>query len=490
MKLALFGMIFQQAISFISGLVIARVIGATEYGVFSLARSIQQIFGLFSRLGLDVGLQRFMGEAGTDLKSRGDKLSMIGRFRLLAFACSLIPRLLVALGFGSQIEEHLYRYEQFSAILLVTFIATPFLTDIAVLGGVYRGTFNPAPAVVAEYIILPSIRLLTILVLFASGFRLWGVVVGSSLAATIASLFLAVKFRRYLSSFPPHEEPIVKTGIVCTTLRYSAVIAFAMSVTLLTRSVDSFFLGYYTSAEVVGQYALVQMMLILIGLFGAALGQTLGAQIAARYAVGDRAGIEVLLERNVRLIALVSCPLFAVFFFWGTDLVQVFGPSYQLPSAVVRWLAAGALLVTLTACAGFALSMTGRHTLELKILFVGLVASVVLCAILVPWLGQLGAAVAVFLSLALVNLVRLYVVWRNLNVFHLRWPHMRTFVLALALAFPLSFTVGGEGLERILRAAGGAFVYLLFYAAVSWLLIDKDERESIRQILTKRFKRT
>lgn len=488
--MASFGMIYQQAISFVSGLIVARVIGASEYGIFSLARSIQQVVGLFSRLGLDVGLQRFMGEAGNHTEKQAARLAMIGRFRLVALGLSLLPIALLALGLGAQIEEHLYRYDQFSAVLLATFIAIPFLSDIAVLGGVYRGTFNPAPAIVAEYIILPSIRLLAILVLFALGFRLWAVVVGSSLAALAASLFLAVKFHRYQSSFPSHGEPIADAGMIGTTLRYSAVIACAMSVTLLTRSVDSFLLGYYTSAAEVGQYALVQMMLILVGLFGAALGQTLGAQIAERFAAEDHAGIERLLERNVRLIALVSCPLFAVFFFWGTDLVLVFGPSYQLPAAVVRWLAAGALLLTLTACAGFALSMTGRHALELKILILGLATSLLLCATLIPGLGQLGAAVAVFVSLALVNLVRLYVVWRDLHVFHLRWGHLRTFVLALALSFPLSFTAGGEGYERILRAAGGAFAYLLIYAATAWWLMERDERESIRQIFAKRLNRT
>lgn len=488
--MASFGMIYQQAISFVSGLIVARIIGASEYGIFSLARSIQQVVGLFSRLGLDVGLQRFMGEAGSNPELQAARLRMIGRFRLVTLGLSLLPIVLLVLGLGAQIEEHLYRYDQFSAVLLVTFIAVPFLSDIAVLGGVYRGTFNPAPAVLAEYIILPSIRLLAILILFALGFRLWAVVVGSSLAALAASLFLAVKFHRYRRSFPSHDDPIAEAGVAGTTLRYSAVIACAMSVTLLTRSVDSFFLGYYTSAEDVGQYALVQMMLILVGLFGAALGQTLGAQIAERFAATDHVGIERLLERNVRLIALVSCPLFAVFFFWGTDLVLMFGPSYQLPSAVVRWLAAGALLLTLTACAGFALSMTGRHALELKILILGLAASVLLCATLIPGLGQLGAAVAVFASLALANLVRLYVVWRDLNVFHLRWGHLRTLVLALALSFPLSFTAGGEGTERILRATGGSFVYLLIYAAVVWWLMEKDERASVRLIFAKRFNRT
>ena len=42
------GTAYQQCLSFVSGLVVARVIGAAEYGVFNLARS----------LGLDLPLAR------------------------------------------------------------------------------------------------------------------------------------------------------------------------------------------------------------------------------------------------------------------------------------------------------------------------------------------------------------------------------------------------------------------------------------------------
>lgn len=485
MPLTIFGMIYQQGISFVSGVIIARVIGASEYGVFSLARNIQQLVGLFCRLGFEVSLQRFMGEVGKNPELQSIRLGMIGHFRLVALGLSLIPIAILALGFGGQIEEHIYRYDHFAAVLLVTFIAVPFLSDIAVLGGVYRGTLNPTPSVIAEYILQPSIRLLTILILFALGFRLWGVVVGSAFASIVASLFLTLKFRRYQKSFFEAKKRVNDTRLFGATIRYSAVIVCAMGVTTLTRSVDSFYLGYYTTAADVGQYALVQMMLILVGLFGTALGQTLGAQIAERFSAGDNAGVEELLERNVRLSALVSCPIFAVFFFWGADLMLVFGSSYQFSVNVIRWLSGGALLITLTASAGFALSMSGRHTLELKILILGLVVSALLGALFVPKWGQLGAAVAVFVSLAIVNMARLYVVWRNLNVFHLRWGHIRILIIAMALSFPLSFTAGGESYERILRAGSGALAYLLIYVASSWLLMSVDERNSIKRIVLK-----
>jgi len=490
LMIAAFGMIFQQVISFSSGLIIARVLGAAEYGVFTLARNVQQAVCLFSRLGLDVGLQRFMGEVGAATLDQSRRLGMIGKFRTAALAASLLPILLLVLGLGNWVERSFYRYEGFSAVLLLTFLAIPFLSDLAVLGGVYRGTKNPAPAVIAEFIVMPSVRLATIVLLFAGGFRLWGVVVGTSLASLIAWAYLTWKFKAYQRTFAKSFNSAGEAyAQVRRTLGYSIVIACAMSVTLMTRSVDTFFLGYFASAHDVGQYALVQMMLILVGLFGAALGQSLGAQIAEKFGANDSAGIELLLERNVRLIALVSCPLFAVFCFWGSDLVLIFGPTYQISSAVVRWLAASSLLLTLMACAGFALSMTGKHALELKILLLGLVVSVCLCAYLIPVWGQLGAAFAVFVSLSIVNLLRLYAVWRVLRVFHLRWAHLRILGVAVLLALPLSLTAGGEGISRILRACGGTCAYLVLYASLTWMLLEQKDRDRLKLFFMQRLKK-
>src|SRR5712691_2362933 len=63
--IAAVGMIYQQGISFLSLLFVAQVIGAADYGIFNLARNLVQVTGSFTRLGLDLGLQRYFGETNT-----------------------------------------------------------------------------------------------------------------------------------------------------------------------------------------------------------------------------------------------------------------------------------------------------------------------------------------------------------------------------------------------------------------------------------------
>ncbi len=482
-SIAAFGMVYQQALSFVSGLVIARVIGAADYGIFNLARNILLVVGIYTRLGLDVGLQRFIGEAGQGTQEQEARLTLSRYFRLATFAASLLPIAAVGLGLGDWVEATVYRYEGFSRVLLVTLLALPFLSDLAVLGGQLRGTLNPAPSVLAEYVVMPTVRLVAIVLLFALGYRLWAVVLGTSGATVVAAVFL---HRRALAAIPaafsrlPGASPA--SGEVGKVISYSLVIAAAMSVTTLTRTVDTFFLGRFCSARDLGEYSLSQMMLLLVGLFGSALGQSLGGQIAHRYAQRDMQGMESLLAENVRWIALVSCPLFAVFYFWGADLAMVFGASYRISAGVIRWLAATSLVATLTACAGFTLSMTGRQGLELRILLSGLVATLGFCWLGVPDWGQLGAACAVFSAILLTNIARLWFVWREFRIFHLRLSLLGIFATAMLCGLASSVFAGGAGLERILRAVAGSTASVIAYAFFAWfLLFTEAEKQALRQ---------
>src|SRR6266481_329663 len=91
------GTAYQQGISFISGLIVARVIGAADYGIFNLARSLVDLTGILTRLGLDIGLQRYFGENNT-AQDRAARVVTLRRVRLLASSCALLPIVAVALG--------------------------------------------------------------------------------------------------------------------------------------------------------------------------------------------------------------------------------------------------------------------------------------------------------------------------------------------------------------------------------------------------------
>jgi hypothetical protein len=128
-------------------------------------------------------------------------------FRIVTLGVAIVPPALVVTGLGGYVEQSIYRYPDFAKILLVMLIALPFATDIAVLGGAYRGVLNPAPSILANFVVQPTVRLTIMGLLFVLGFRLWAVVVATSASYVVSWLMLALLARKDMPGSSPPDRP-------------------------------------------------------------------------------------------------------------------------------------------------------------------------------------------------------------------------------------------------------------------------------------------
>jgi O-antigen/teichoic acid export membrane protein len=471
------GTLYRQVVSFISGLIVARVIGASEYGIFNLARNLVEVTGIFTRLGLDLGLQRHFGETNA-ARDRASSIVVLHRLRLLASAVALLPVVAVALGLGRFLEENVYHHSRFAEVLLCLALALPFLTDLSVLGGAYRGILKLSPSVMAESVLLPTVRLAVIVILFMAGWRLWAVVVGTTLGSFVAAAFLATRarsdFRGDASARPQSWNDAFRVA------RYSSVLAGCMIVTALTTNMDTFMLGHFATAHDLGQYSLVKTLLILTGVFGAACGQGLEALVADRHFRGDVDGMVHVMSLTARLITLVTVPIFAIFLFWGAQLTHLFGPSFAVSQTVVSWLAVGPFVSMIFWPSHCALSMTGKHVLELKILSMGLVVATLLCWVAVPAFGQLGAAVATCTSVVFANLARVLIVRRSIGRFPLGTDIFVITAAGIGLALGSSVVIAQLPLSSFWSIVCGIGCFLLAYGVAGWThLLSESEKHGI-----------
>jgi O-antigen/teichoic acid export membrane protein len=471
------GTVYQQGVSFISGLIVARVIGASDYGIFNLARNLVDLSAIVTRLGLDIGLQRFFGETNT-AQNHASRIVVLRQVRLLASALSLLPVAAVALGVGRFLEANVYHYSHFAEVLLCLALALPFFTDIGVLGGAYRGILKLSPTVITECVLMPTIRLALILILFVAGWRLWAVVAGTTVASFLASAFLAIRARDDFRAREPAPQDSWANAL--RVVRYSSVLAVAVLATTLTASMDMLILGRFATAQDLGQYSLVKMLLVLMGVFGAGFTSGLGALVAERHFRGDVDGVLHVMSLTARLVTLVTMPIFAIFLFWGAKIALLFGSSFAVSQAVVGWLATSQFVLMVFGPAGWALSMTGRHVLEVKILIGGLVLSALLCWIAVPALGQLGAAIATCCSIGIANLVRLLFVRRSIGAFPFGSDIIVITVAGILLAWGIHVVVAQLSFPSLWNTVCGIGCFVLAYGVVCWThLLSPSEKGGI-----------
>jgi O-antigen/teichoic acid export membrane protein len=472
-------MFYAKVVGFAAGLLIARVIGATQYGIFNVARNILDCCIIVTPLGLDYALQRHFGSAPEQLSRRLRQLTF---FRIVTLGVAIVPPTLFAIGLGDYVEQSIYHYPDFAKILLVALIALPFATDIAVLGGAYRGVLNPAPSILANFVVQPTVRLMIMGLLFVLGFRLWAVVVATSASYVVSWLMLALLARKDMPGNSPldHQD----WADIRSVFSYSLSLAATAVFTTWIRSADSLFLGHFGTSKDVGQYAAILMVAQLIGLVAEALGQTIGARTALYFRNNDLLAVENLLMEYGRRTAILSAPVFAVVLFWGDRIDLVLGPSFVVDFPVVALVAARMFLQIIVGGSGFALSMTGWHFREAALLGCGVLFSLLACSILIPRYGQTGAALASFAALSAIHLVRYAVVRTMFRIRVVGISVVATTALAVATSAVSYFLMSPFSDRTLPSTLLQATISIALYAALAWpLLFTSEDRAIVSSLL-------
>jgi O-antigen/teichoic acid export membrane protein len=118
------------------------------------------------------------------------------------------------------------------------------------------------------------------------------------------------------------------------------------------------------------------------------------SQISSLFHGNAKAELQAVLRSLSMISATLAVGAFVVIAFGGKLLLWVFGPVYVSAYPALLVLAAGASVVALAGPAPYLLLLTGNEGLYPRITAWGLLSRLVLIAVLGPWLGLMGAAIA------------------------------------------------------------------------------------------------
>ena len=129
---------------------------------------------------------------------------------------------------------------------------------------------------------------------------------------------------------------------------------------------------------------------------------------------------------------------------------------------------------------GWALSMTGKHLFELKVLSAGLIIATLLCWFAVPAFGQLGAAVATCTSVAVANIARALLARRSLGAFPFGRDIFIITAAGVGLAWASNVVVAQFSLTSFWSAVSGIGCFLVAYGIAAWThLLSESEKSGV-----------
>lgn len=470
------GTLLQQVVTFVTGIFVARWLGPDNYGILSITRNVFTVVMIIAPLGLDLSLLRHLSEIGGD---DARSLSHVRVLRILVAVVTGLIVLLVALFVGPWLEAHVYHQPGFCRYLFLTFIALPFMADIALMTAVFRAHHHPAPQLIVSLYVQPLIRLGGIIAFLTLGLGLEGVLSATALGTIIACVLIALLFVRFIRSRGIRPAALDHKDLVSIgkLMRYSAWLAMTLLVYGGLKSIDILTLGVFRPAKEVGNYAALSAIAQLIPIASQSLSQTLGPTVAKLYHEGKVREMGAELDSYLRHATLMSGPLFAGVAAFGPWLDMIFGPKYHFTPGVSVMLSAGFYVSAVLAPMGYSLSMTGRHRMEFAVLASGTLIVLVLAWLLVPSFGALGAASAVLLGYGAINGIRYQLVKRTYGLTIGGLADLIPPACCLALGEMLS-GIGlliGKSLPCLILL--GLFYLLLVTLMYGMLLLSAEEKQ-------------
>lgn len=386
---------------------LARRLGSTVFGVFSLALSIEMLLFVVSDFGVSQALQRFVAESRHD---RSVVAEIVGDAIRLTLLGSLLGAVLLAAL--ADVIAHAFRAPSLGWTLRGMALALIGINFLQMFAGVFTALRCQA-MVLTAYLVENAVELTAsvglVLTLGGAAAAALGRAIGYLTGATVA---LALTVRLVGSRVLPtvvrperHLRQIVSDA--------GALLIVNGSYTLYAQ-IDALLIGAFLSVTSVGLW---QAPLRLVSLL-AYPGQAIASAVAPRLARSDRRGVEPeSFIRAVRVLVLLMAAMTAVTTAWATPIIGlILGSSFRGSAGVLRGLAPFIFLSGLGPLVSVGMNYLGVARRRIPIAVATILVNLILDLVLIPRIGVIGGAVGTDAAVLLYVPAHFYYCQRILNV--------------------------------------------------------------------------
>jgi O-antigen/teichoic acid export membrane protein len=404
---AIFARGFEVGIKFIFQVVVARMLGSAEAGLFLLALSIGSVVSAAAKFGIDRALvppiarARQGGENGRALGQTVAALSAI-----LAIAAPVGILVLVA---AEPLAHFVFHKPELTTPLRWTAVSIVLLSVLngivgaltalgaAAIGDVLRNTLWPA--------------LCTVLVLFLSD------AAEASAAATISIVVAVVAawwlLRRLLAApWPRWREVRLPDRIMAVAAPLWAV----DTIDVILSTVPTIVLGMAATNSEVAIFSVANRISLILVAIISAIGNAATPRLALFADANDKMRLGRLMRDAFLLAAAFCLPLALVLLAAPRLVMGLFGPDFADGATVLRILVVGYVFYTAFACTSEVLMMSGHGRSLRRIRFMTLGVCLAMSATAIPLFGAVGAALATAVTMSLSALATGMAVRRQLGL--------------------------------------------------------------------------
>jgi O-antigen/teichoic acid export membrane protein len=400
------------AVAFGIQILLARLLGAKQYGTYMLALTWINLLALLATLGLDVASLRYIPtyEVNEEWSSLRGLLLKSRSIVLRASLC--IAGLGILVMWFSPFHFEMTLKKTFT----IAFCILPIVVLVRLRLAVLRALKMVIQALLPQDVLRPFF--LGLLVILVSQ------VLPSRLQAPVAMLcnLFAMLGVLILSGFWMHRRLPVPVHAVeprFTTRDWLAVavpLLLISGMQMVLKRTDIIMLGGITGTEAAGIYAVAAQISSLLGFGLNSMNFIAAPMIAQLHASHRKAKLQNLLSFSAKGIFIFTAPTAILMIILGEWLLGLFGPKFPAGYHALIILLVAQIINAFCGFVGLMMSMTGHQNQSALILGISTIVNILLNVLLIPRWGVMGAAVATGITTVLWNISMLIYVRTRLRI--------------------------------------------------------------------------
>lgn len=383
-------------VAFLFQVIVARLLGVSDFGSYALALSISNISVLFSKVGYDTAAIKYI----SIYTREGNREAAHG---FLKYASSVVTTLSILIGLivvANDVGPVDY-IPQLNGAWALAFLI-PLLSLTALRRGVALGFKMLFMAEIPGGIVRPIVCLALMSGIYIGGVALdykvalWCYAVAAAIALVIGTYPL---YKRTTSVRSSHANTDQKES--WKNVSFSLFVNTALHQVI--KSLDIVILSFFVSPSIVAIYAAATRIADLVVFALSAVNIMVAPRVAELYKEERFSELQLVLTNNIKIVVSFSIFIACLFILFGKQILSVYGGDFIDGYAVLIIFVFAQLVNSCTGSVGFLLTMSGNHAVAVKIMSYTAVCTIVLYSVLIPAYGSQGAAISSAISTIIWN---------------------------------------------------------------------------------------
>ncbi len=457
--------IIEKIIQAVRGVIFARMLGPSEYGVFNLAFFFIPLVVAVAKLGIPSCYVRYAPQY--------EKKGMLGDFLKKGYLLTIgagIFFTIFSLIFSKQISILIYKSEDYNLIIILC-------------------AFTVIPCVMYENLIASfnGIRVfkMSTLLRFSQffGFTVFGIVLvifypktASIISANLLAFVLVLAvFGFIVWKYILHSESQNKK--VHEDHFYSKIFKFSIWFTLipiidtLFHYTDRWMLNRFLGLEEVGIYSIAVNITGILFMFGMIAGNVLAPNLSRIWENGEKDRALSLINLSVKINIVFLLVIAVILSLFKQQFISIlYGPVYIKSVSVLDMMMIFSILVSISLTLGVYPWLIEKPYIFVVNSSIGVIGNMVLNYVLIPRYHMEGAAIATTISFAISLLIMSF------------WLYKEGLRLKMATIF-LCIAPGILVMDNMFK--GTVFLILIAMILATDLIIDKNEKNILIEQLKK-----